>query len=258
LDLQELIYKNIDFEVKAVDPSTGHFSGLANGTEIVDTYGDIVHDGAFKRTIKQHKGKVPVLKGHDSQREIGMTLDLEENGEHGQGLGVRDAAMYIDDANPRNEIPDAREELIRMRRRSELGRPMGISIGFTIPKGKAEFDQESGVRHIYEVALWEISTTPFPANQASFVDGVKSLTQLPGMARRIADGCNGPLCPQNKQAVETTITTLQSLLRQQPTALPKGDSARGAGGLDKLLSDPDVLHSLKSLRNHIPTSVGRQ
>jgi HK97 family phage prohead protease len=251
-----LEYKRIDFDIKTVDLKSGHFSGLANATEVVDEYGDIIHDGAFKRTIKQHKGKVPVLKGHDSQREIGMTLEMSENGQLGQGLNIDDAMLYVDDENPRNEVADAREELVRMRRRHELGRPMGISIGFTIPKGKAEFDQELGVRHIYEVALWENSTTPFPANLPSAVASVKSIAQLPAAVGHIASLCDGPLCAQNRAAVEYTIKTLQSLLPNKPEALQL-DSAKGAGELDKLFGDPDVVHSLKQLRNSIPTT-GRQ
>jgi HK97 family phage prohead protease len=251
----DLLHKNINFDVKAVDGATGHFAGLANMTEITDEYGDVIHEGAFKKTIKEHKGKFPVLKGHDSAREIGMTLDLLENGEYGQGLNVLDASMYVDDANPRNEIPDAREELVRMRRRQELGRPMGISIGFTIPQGKAEFDSEAGVRHIYEVRLWEMSTTPFPANRPSAVANVKSLLDMPVMARKVAGECTGPLCAKNREAVEATITTLQSLLQHEPKAL-SDEPPKGADGLDKLLNDPDVVQLLNQLKESIPRNAG--
>ncbi len=233
----ELTWKNADLEIKSVSDD-GHFVGLANVTEKVDEHGDIIHEGAYKRTVKAKKGRVYVLKGHDSSRLIGITLALSEDGAQGKGLNIDDAALYLNE-DPRNEIRDAREEYVRMKRGAELGVPMGISIGFTIPKGKAEYDDQ-GIRHIYEVNLWEISTTPFPASIGSMVTGVK---QLPALARRIASDCTGPLCPQNRMAIEASVKTLQSLLADKSKALPAGDSAEDGREPDNVLSDPE-FHSL--------------
>lgn len=243
----ELIYKNLELKVKSTD-ETGHFSGLANGTEIVDEYGDIIHEGSFKKTIKEHKGKVYVFKGHDSSRQIGITLSLSEDGAYGKGLNIDDALLYVDDTNPKNEIRDAREELIRMRRGAELGVPMGISIGFWIPEGKSEYDAEAGVRHIYEIRLAEISTTPLPANQVSAVADVKSIVQLPALVNKVASACTGPLCPANREAVEVSIKTLQSLLTKEPIPLPKAEPVNGELEADKVLSEPDFHSLMESLK----------
>src|SRR5690606_8403307 len=55
------------------------------------------------------------------------------------------------------------------KKRAELGNPLGISIGYSVIQ-KAFKD---AVRHLKELALWEISTVTFPANELATVTTVK-------------------------------------------------------------------------------------
>lgn len=225
MDTQNMERKNLDFEIKEVDAS-GKFAGYANTWE-KDLGGDTIKPGAFKKTIREHKGKIPILKGHDSSVEIGMTNVLTEDE---KGL-VFEGQLYIDDANPKNEVQAAREEYVRMKRRQELGKPMGISIGFTIPNGKSEYDQETGERSIGECALWEMSTTPFPMNQSSRVAEVKSLPKDELVA-----------------LIDERIKSLSSL---PPAADPAKDQS-ATREADTMLTEPEFHSMMKRLG--IPTN----
>lgn len=221
MDKNEIIWKNLNFN-EGEFTETGHFSGYAN-TWDVDMGGDRFLPGAFKRTIKANKGKVPILKGHDSQLEIGMSLQLSEDE---VGLRVNDAVLYIDDKNPKNEMQAARDEYVRLKRRLEFGRPLGLSVGVTVPDGKAEWVDERKGWDIKESALWEFSTATFQMNLASMATSVKSILQLPTIVNRVAADCTGPLCPSNKMAVMSSIKALQELLEKAATTfsdLPLAD-----------------------------------
>jgi HK97 family phage prohead protease len=239
-----MIFKALTFKAEEVT-ETGHFSGYANTWE-VDQVNDRFLPGAFKRTIKAKKGKVPVLKGHDSQIEIGLSLQLSEDD---VGLRVDDAVLYIDDKNPKNEITAAREEYVRMRRRIELGIPLGLSVGVSIPSDKATWDDERKGFDIKEAALWEFSTATFQANLSSMATAVKSIVQLPAAVRNIASTCTGPLCPSNQKAVADTIQTLQGLLAKEDSrsleakADPAATTRQGNDPKNNGGADPDTFHS---------------
>ncbi len=202
-----MLWKGLTFKLEGVDES-GHFTGYAN-TWDVDLQGDRFLPGAFKRTIKNSKGRVPILKGHDPQLEIGMSLSLSEDE---TGLRFDDAVLYINDKNPKDEIPAAREEYVRMRRRLELGKPLGVSVGVTIPDGKAEWNEERRGWDVKEAVLWEFSTATFPANKGSSVEMVKSIAQLPMVAKGVASNYTTPLCDSDRRAVEQTIKILTDLV----------------------------------------------
>jgi hypothetical protein len=59
----------------------------------------------------------------------------------------------------------------------KMGAVSGLSIGFRTLKSK--LDEESGIRTLTEVELWEVSLVTFPANDAARITGVKSESELP-------------------------------------------------------------------------------
>ena len=78
--------KYIDFKVKSADLEEGIISGYASVFGNVDSYGDIVVEGAFSGFLKRaaESGKViPVFYGHnmeDPKANIGGTIELREDG----------------------------------------------------------------------------------------------------------------------------------------------------------------------------------
>ncbi len=152
------------FELKDVDEKTGEFAGLASGTGNKDAKFSIIEQGAFTRTIAmwiKSGQNVPVLWQHFFFEPIGL-LDPNKMQETKRGLEVQGRfVMSITRAQ------EARDLLIAKAIR-------GMSIGFTIPKGKATFDEAADVVRIREVRLWEDSIVTFPANDRAKVTTIRS------------------------------------------------------------------------------------
>lgn len=156
--------KCFKFNVKDVGEH-GEFKGYASVFGNVDLQSDVVERGAFKRTIDHNAGKVPILAFHDSSMEIGMTKALIED-QHGLAF---QGQLYLDDTDPKNELPDARAMYVRMKRRLEFDKPMGVSFGYDVIKHA----MDGTVRRLKELKLWEISIVPFAANPSAMVLDVK-------------------------------------------------------------------------------------
>jgi hypothetical protein len=160
----QLSTKDFKLEIKSLNDD-GTFEGYASVFGVKDNQNDVVETGAFKRTIDHHKGMIPILDQHDPHVEIGMTTEMKEDG---NGLYFK-GELYIDNDDPKNDVPAARAVYVKMKKRQALGNPLGISIGYSVLQ-KAFKDT---VRHLKELALWEISTVTFAANQLATVTGVK-------------------------------------------------------------------------------------
>jgi len=212
-DSNEVIRKSVPFDLKAIDVEAGTFEGYAS-TWDEDSYGDVIMPGAFKRTLAAHAAKgraVPVLWQHWPDQPIGVTLEAREDE---VGLWVKGRLIL--------EVEQAREALALMK----AGALGGLSIGFSIPRGGQEWDEESDVRRITEVRLWEYSPVTFPANENAVLTSVKS-----------AD---------TKALIETT-EALHSELRELVKAL-RGSPAEPLEG--RHAPDPSgVLEALEEARS---------
>ncbi len=138
----------------------GTFEGYGSVFGVEDTYSEVVASGAFKETLAEHKkaGTFPaMLWQHDMRRPIGVYTDMKEDD---RGLFVAGTlALDVDDGkNAYNLL--------------KMGALNGLSIGF-MPK-KSDFDEDTGIRTLNEIDLWEVSLVTFPANQESRVGDVKS------------------------------------------------------------------------------------
>lgn len=151
--------KTFDFILEKMDDDTGTFTGYASIFGVTDSYNDIVVSGAFKRTIKNNKGKGwPMLWSHKVDEPIGLIHGEED----GKGLKVQ-GKFNLDD-------PLA----LRIRSHMKQGSVTGLSIGYqTVVE---ELDKEDGTRKLKEIKLWEISPVVFPACDPARIDDVKSLS----------------------------------------------------------------------------------
>jgi len=141
------------FTLEEMADDVGTFTGYASVWGIVDSYGDVVQPGAFKRTIKNRKGKgFPMLWSHKVDEPIGMIFPEEDD----KGLKVK-GVYNMDD-------PLA----VRIRSHMKQGSVTGLSIGYqTVVE---ELDKESGTRKLKEIKLWEISPVVFPACEPAQAD----------------------------------------------------------------------------------------
>ena len=180
--------KVLQLEIKSLgELGHGVFSGYGSTFGNVDRVGDIVERGAFERTLETHKknGTMPaMLIHHDMTRPIGRWIDMKED-EHGLSVegklttGVRDA--------------DEAYALLKD------GAINSMSIGYKVIR--EDYDHRTGINHLHEVELHELSLVTIPANAAAIVGAVKDAEGNPnireleavlreaGLSRREAKAC---------------------------------------------------------------------
>lgn len=138
------------------------FNGVANVMEHEDLGGDVVHKGAFKKTLEEKNGKVYFVTDHTYKvKNYGGIAALREND------NKLEAKVEVLLSNN----PEGKEFHTKAQHAASHGLPFGLSIGYDIPEGKMEM--KDGTRHIYEVKLWEVSGVLFPMNELSRAVGFK-------------------------------------------------------------------------------------
>lgn len=142
--------KLVDVAIDGVD-ETGVFEGYASLFDRVDMSRDIVERGAFAKALaKKGPGGIRMLFQHDPAQPIGTWTAISEDA---FGLKVR-GRLSAGSAKGR-EV----RELIRD------GALDGLSIGFKVARGHT--DPKTGIRHIREADLWEISVVTFPMQEGA-------------------------------------------------------------------------------------------
>lgn len=141
-----------DFEVKSVDEE-GSFVGYASVFGLVDQGRDVVEVGAFtKSLLERGAGGIKLLWQHNPKEVIGLLTEVRED-EH--GLFVKGQLLM--------DVQRAREALELMQK----GALDGLSIGFRTLKSRR--DEMSGIRHLLELDLWEVSLVTFPMQEEARV-----------------------------------------------------------------------------------------
>jgi HK97 family phage prohead protease len=160
--------KVLNLKIKSLgELGHGVFSGYGSTFGNVDRVGDIVERGAFERTLETHKknGTMPaMLIHHDMTRPIGRWIDMRED-EYGLNVegklttGVRDA--------------DEAYALLKD------GAINSMSIGYKVLR--EDYDHRTGINHLHEVELHELSLVTIPANAAAIVGAVKDAEGNPNI-----------------------------------------------------------------------------
>ena len=157
----------VPFKVKEVDEA-GVFSGYGSVFGNVDQGRDMVIGGAFKNTLAKHalNNTMPLMfYSHLVRKELGEWLEMAED-EHGLWCKGR---LWIDGPHP---DPDAMKAYRGMKK--DKGK-MGLSIGYDLPEGGAEYVKEGAFWKLKEIDLWEVSPTPFPMNELARIESVKAV-----------------------------------------------------------------------------------
>ena len=187
--------KSVPTEFKATGKRQieGHASIFGNR----DSYGDVVHPGAFTRTLNNDRRRVKVLWQHDPSNPIGRPLDMHEDD---RGLFV--TATIADTTLGRDAMALFDAEVI-----DEL------SIGYDAIV--EEYDNESGVRNLREIKLWEFSPVTWAANDLARITQVKHASDLDAVLDRLErlHWAKGRLeSPRLRERAEAAIKTLHGLL----------------------------------------------
>jgi HK97 family phage prohead protease len=155
-----------DLSVKFTMPEDGAddkgaFKGYASIFDAVDSYGDVVMRGAFRKTLSDKK-QFPLLWSHDISRPIGVISAKEDK----TGLKV-EGQLNLD-------VQLARE----IRSLMKQGAVRGLSIGYQTVKDEQDTDRKA--RLLREINLWEISPVVFQACPDALVADVKSMEPVEG------------------------------------------------------------------------------
>jgi HK97 family phage prohead protease len=145
-------------EIKA--SAEGVIEGYGSVFGNVDSYGDIVVAGAFATTLKGDRAPA-MLWQHNPDEPIGVWTEVREDK---RGLVVK-GQLALGTQRGREAL-----ELIRM------GALSGLSIGFSTVR--SSFDEQSGIRSLLELDLWEVSPVTFPANEAARITSAKSAENI--------------------------------------------------------------------------------
>lgn len=156
---------NLSLDLKAI--SNGIVAGYASVFNNVDSYGDRMIKGAFKKSLENRHPLF--LLYHDTTRVIGSITKFKED----------DKGLYFE-AKFNLDLKDGKEAY-SMVKEANIN---GISIGYIVKKYEdvieGEFDdagnitKEETVRNLNEVELYEISLVTFPANEEAKVVSVKN------------------------------------------------------------------------------------
>ncbi len=212
--------KSFPFKIDQVD-ETGEFTGYASTFGEVDLGGDVIEKGSFKKTLRETKGRVPILDHHDPTRQIGWNLEAEEDD---RGLLVRGLL----DLNVRV----ARERHSLMKMAVQVGGRTGLSIGFRAIK--EELDRKNPlIRRLKEIQLFEYSVVTFPMNPEARVTTIKARQDLLNQFLRQEMGLD-------KQRTRLALINLKSLLC--PSEPETHSETSGADIMETALFD-----SMKSL-----------
>lgn len=169
----------IPFELRAftdAGEARGTFEGYGSVFGVTDSYNDVIVKGAFKSTLKEWKAtkKLPkMLLQHggggffasnaDDMVPVGKWNEMYEDD---YGLFMRGRLFDIDTDRARATYAAMKE-----------GELDGLSIGFRTRKSK--IDDETHIRTLTDIQLFEVSVVTFPANDPARVTGVKSEGDLP-------------------------------------------------------------------------------
>lgn len=203
--------KDFKFTMSASDDEAGTFTGYASIFGAVDSYGDVVERGAFKRTIKNSE-QFPLLWSHSVESPIGIIKAKEDQ----TGLKV-EGQLNLD-------VQRAKE----IRSLMKQGAVQGLSIGYQVIKDEIGEVDKAPVRFLKEVKLWEISPVVFQACPAALVSGVKADDTETDESVQLCEHCADALEVEEPE---------QSTPPVEPQPLDKGS--------------PDHLHLLAEFKDQL-------
>lgn len=149
-----------ELSVKA-DGADGEIVGYGSVWDKVDSYGETVLAGAFKKSLatwRKSKRPIPMLWQHRSDQPVGVWEEFEED-DHGLKLAGR---INLDTQRGREAWSD-----VKMR---SVG---GLSIGYYEVKADP-WDVNAAPRKLIELDLRETSLVTFPALKEAQIDAVKA------------------------------------------------------------------------------------
>lgn len=197
---RKLLVKMSDLNMEIGEANVGTLKGYASTYGNVDLGGDTVEKGAYTQTLRHKKGKVKLLFDHGWRvKDLAGVAFLEDKE---QGLWM-EAKMPLD-------AQDVRDNFTKVKFLIDNGIDVGLSIGYDAVKSTYNND---GVRALKEIALHEITVTPWPMDtEAQILEAKARRIQFAAKSAKItpADAPIGSQPDQDASALDLFLQTFKS------------------------------------------------
>lgn len=166
-------YENCNLELKSVGDDTYSFEGYAAVFGSVDSYGDIIMPGAFKRTL-DHKTKsknpvYPVCWNHDLINPIGFAPAVNMR-EDANGLFVKGTIIA--------KTSEVKQKYALIKEGAVSGMSFRFDAIRSEPSDPYKGEVKGCRRKLHELKLYEVTITGNPANEDAQVLSVKTAMDL--------------------------------------------------------------------------------
>jgi HK97 family phage prohead protease len=151
-------YSALKFDGRTVE-------GYASVFGVIDSDGDVILKGAFKKTLLERGHRVKALLQHQHDKPLGPVLEMYED-DH--GLYVK---FVISETSYGSDMLVLLKDYLAANEHNELF-PMSIMIEL-VQAGRAKAANGKMVREIKEVKLFEFSLVTFPANEEAAAFALK-------------------------------------------------------------------------------------
>ena len=195
-----MIYKNISQGIiEDVDDVKGVVTGYFSAFNNIDSDGDVIVSGAYKKTVAENgpngKNRIMHLLQHNPLMPLAKPMELIEDGK-----GLRFVSKITETSYGKDVIKLYAEGVFNEH-----------SVGFEIIKS----DNKAGYREIREIKLWEGSTVTWGANPNTPIESMKSWDK-PKSKEMLSKFCNilrnGDLTDESLIQLEIGLKQLQNHL----------------------------------------------
>jgi uncharacterized protein len=201
----KILAKLREFKMQIEDSdgqSIGVIEGYASTYGNTDLGGDIIKKGAFTQTLAHKNGKTILLFDHGYKtKDIAGVAYLTDSE---KGLMLR-GELPLDDA-------EVASQYRKLKFVVERGVNMGLSIGYNAKKKNMLAD---GRRELSEIALEEVSITPFPMNTEAQITNAKSRRLIFASKSLLWQQLDAPIgSPEEEGGIEPLVLDLKTATRK--------------------------------------------
>lgn len=163
--MNKLVYKQTQLgSIIDADDKAGIVKGYASIFGNVDSDGDIILNGAYKKTISENKSRIKYLYQHDLEKPLGKMVMLEED----------QKGLMFEAEVPKTQLGKDVIELMKA----------GVITENSVGIMPIQKEMRNGYREIAEVKLYEVSAVTLAANDQAMILDVKGNVDLEKVAKR--------------------------------------------------------------------------
>jgi len=171
----KVVYKNINIKVDDIDEVKGIVKIAVSGLENVDSDGDIIKSGAWKKTISESLTRIRHLKDHNISLLLGYPIEMFETKDHLVAVSAMNTTKQL--------VKDTISDYMFY---AAGGRTIEHSVGFEMVADKFEKNKDTGGYIFKELKLLEYSTLSFlGANMNTPLLDLKEMVLQPHSDARI-------------------------------------------------------------------------